>query len=369
MRTIGTNDKKYREIAPCLADSPYAESARRLVEESDRLGKNKFASTMRAWSVWYMFNLMEGIFAREDEPASNVDRGFGALANFLAAAVGLGLNTAVLPEINGQNGTSNAKGDVKEVTGDHYGHLFKEFSDLSYWDEPVMLLKERLERNGIPVGDVENKSVLDAGCGGGRYSVAWRLLGAGPVTGLDISPINVEDANRRIKLSEIDRVSFKQGDVLELPFDDDLFDIVFSNGVLHHTTDWQTGVNELVRVLKPGGLGWLYLIENPGGLFWDVIEILRVMLRDENKADIRSALLALHLPANRIFYMLDHVMVPINVRLSPKEIMDALENAGATDIRRLTRGYDFDRVEQIYRDSRYAREYFGVGENRFVFSK
>jgi SAM-dependent methyltransferase len=164
-------------------------------------------------------------------------------------------------------------------------------------------------------------------------------------------------------------VLFEQGNVLSLPFPTDRFDIAFSNGVLHHTVDWARGVEELVRVLKPNGLGWLYLIENPGGLFWDVIEILRVILKEEKRERARDALRMMNIPANRIFYMLDHVMVPINVRLTPQEVEDCLDKAGATRIRRLERGTDFDRIEHIYRDKPYAKVHFGVGENRYVFSK
>ena len=369
MRNIVIDDQGYWEMAPCLKDGPYAENARMVVECADRLGKNRFASTIRAWCVWKLFNLMEGIFEEQREPVATINNGLEHLRRFLKSAAELEFANGLPPLDLESNGAAAKNGDVKQVTGEHYGQLFKNFSDRSYWDEPAKLLKERLERNGILAGDIENKSVLDAGCGGGRYSVAWRLLGAKPITGLDISPINVDDATRRVDENGIDGVSFKEGDVLELPFEDSQFDIVFSNGVLHHTTDWEAGVGELVRVLKPGGMGWLYLIEDPGGLFWDVIEILRVMLRGENKADIRAALGLLQIPANRIFYMLDHVMVPINVRLTPDAISDALKTAGATNIRRLTRGCDFDRVEQIHRNGKYVRQYFGVGENRFVFSK
>jgi ubiquinone/menaquinone biosynthesis C-methylase UbiE len=367
MRTVSINEEIYK-MAPCLENGPYAESARALVASSEELGTGPFASTLRAWSVWYTFDLMERIFAAQSDPVSEVSDGLQNLTRFLRSAAELGLDKVTLPVSSEQDGTST-NGDVKHVTGEHYGQLFKNFSDRSYWDEPAELLKQRLERNGISMEEIANKSVLDAGCGGGRYSVAWRLLGSQPVTGLDISPINVSDANRRVEASGFEGVSFKEGDVLELPFDDAQFDIVFSNGVLHHTTDWEKGVGELVRVMKPGGFGWLYLIEDPGGLFWDMIEVLRAMLRNEKKADMRAALASLHIPANRIFYMLDHVMVPINVRLTPETIADALKNAGATNVRRLERGCDFDRVEQIHRDGTHAREYFGVGENRFVFSK
>ena len=67
--------------------------------------------------------------------------------------------------------------------------------------------------------------------------------------------------------------------------------------------------------------------------------------------------------------MLDHVMVPINTRLTPEEMVAELEKNGATNIKRLHRGTDFDRVEAIYNDIPFAKEKFGVGENRFVFNK
>jgi ubiquinone/menaquinone biosynthesis C-methylase UbiE len=276
----------------------------------------------------------------------------------------------IVPDVyNPDSGNEHVQIDVKAVTGAHYGNLFKEFSSLSYWNEPMELLQQRLKRNDICLQNLSSASVLDAGCGGGRYTVAWRELGAAKATGLDISPINIGDAERRVKGNNVDGVTFREGDVLDMPFENDTFDIVFSNGVLHHTTDWEKGLAELLRVLKPGGFGWLYLIENPGGLFWDVIEILRVIMTGEDKSRASGALAVLGIPANRIFYMLDHVMVPINVRLTKETVFDTLQRSGAVDIRRLERGADFDRVEQLYQKRNHAEAYFGVGENRFVFSK
>ena len=60
---------------------------------------------------------------------------------------------------------------------------------------------------------------------------------------------------------------------------------------------------------------------------------------------------------------------PINLRLTTEEITGELRKAGAKDIRRLTRGTDFDRVERIYQRDPYAIEKYGAGEHRFVFSK
>jgi ubiquinone/menaquinone biosynthesis C-methylase UbiE len=358
------------EIAPCLSDGPLNESATAFTKAARDLGDHPFASTLRAWCAPSLFTKMEQLLDNGEDPVEGINEALRELTGFLsrASAAGFGLIGTNGNLAHGNNGDSSNK-DVKELTGDHYGNLFKEFSTRSYWDEPVKLLEQRLAINGISLSDIHGKSVLDSGCGGGRYSAAWRLLGASPVTGVDISPINIEDASRRADLAKLDGISFKQGNVLELPLDDDEFDIVFSNGVLHHTTNWKKGISELLRVLKPGGWGWLYLIENPGGVFWDVIEILRVVMKDEDKARARAALQQMNMPANRIFYMLDHVMVPINLRLSPGEIEECLRSSGAVNIRRLNRGADIDRIEHIFRGEKFAVERFGAGENRYVFWK
>ena len=355
-------------IAPCLDSGPIAEQARSLITASQMLGTTSWASTIRAWCVPYLFKDMEDIFASDREPIEAINQSLQSLGLFLRSAATSGMSDL------GNNGghdysVASEDSDVKSITGNHYGHLFKAFSSPSFFDEPVQLLRTRLERNSIDISDLDRKEVLDAGCGGGRYTVAWRLLGARRVVGIDASGIGITDATRRTREASVSGVEFEQGNVLELPFKDDSFDIVFSNGVLHHSEDWKRGIGELVRVLKRGGLGWLYLIENPGGLFWDVIEILRAVMKSEPRDHARAALQIIDIPANRIFYMLDHVMVPINVRLTPEEIEDCLLSSGAKGIRRMSRGTDFDRIEQIYRKDPFAAVKYGVGENRYVFSK
>jgi len=312
---------------------------------------------------------MERIFASGQEPVEAVNRSLETLAQFLLSAANSGFGAVGGTRDNAHNASSVPSVDIEELTGEHYGRLFEAFSAASFWDEPARLLKLRLERNGISISDLEDKQVLDAGCGGGRYTLAWRLLGAKKVIGLDVSVTGVFDARRRADQAGIDGVIFQRGNVLQLPFAENAFDIVFSNGVLHHTVDWKSGVAELVRVLKPGGIGWIYLIEEPGGLFWDVIEILRVIVKNEQRGIARTALQILGISANRIFYMLDHVMVPINIRLTPDAIEKCFLAAGATHVRRLSRGTDFDRIERIYQKDPFATLKYGVGENRYVFLK
>jgi len=357
------------EINMPLATCQIGESASRAIIEARNLGSTRWASQARAWSVPYLFNGMESSFATAEEPLAAIDHRFNNLADFFHFASSRGFPSIGQRLDPSGNGNGQALNNVESLTGEHYGRLFEAFSASSFWEEPARLLRLRLERNGIYQPQIVGKEVLDAGCGGGRYTVAWRLLGAKRAIGIDVSWLGIESARRQILNAGIDSVTFELGNVLKLPFVDNSFDIVFSNGVLHHTSNWKAGVAELVRVLKPGGMGWLYLIEDPGGLFWDVIETLREIMKDEQRDVGRMSLQTLGLTANRIFYMLDHVMVPINVRLSPGEIEGCLVATGATNIRRLSRGSDLDRIERIYQSEPYASVKYGVGENRYIFSK
>jgi len=81
---------------------------------------------------------------------------------------------------------------------------------------------------------------------------------------------------------------------------------------------------------------------------------------------------SLNYPNNKIFYMLymlDHVLAPINTRLTVNEIENELKKNGADKIIRWNRGVDFDRVEKLYQNLPFGKEKFGVGENRFIFNK
>ncbi len=90
--------------------------------------------------------------------------------------------------------------------------------------------------------------VLDAGCGTGRTS-AW-LDGAGAeVVGFDASPEMLLHARERVPSA-----SFLRADLDEpLPFDDGSFDLAVASLVMHYLHDWVPPLQELRRVLRPGG--------------------------------------------------------------------------------------------------------------------
>jgi ubiquinone/menaquinone biosynthesis C-methylase UbiE len=108
-----------------------------------------------------------------------------------------------------------------------------------------------LRRSG---GMVSGGTVLEIGCGGGAgVEVILRQFGAARVFGIDLDPVQIERANKRLKNEAPERVTLVQGDAEQLPFANSSFDAVFDFGALHHVPDWQRSIAEIRRVLKPGG--------------------------------------------------------------------------------------------------------------------
>jgi SAM-dependent methyltransferase len=109
---------------------------------------------------------------------------------------------------------------------------------------------------GVRLEELRGLRVMDAGCGGGRYS---RLLGeaGAEVLGVDRS-VAVEKAAELCRAYS--NVKIIQADLLGLPVVESAFDFVFSIGVLHHAPDARAGFESIARRVKVGGrlAVWLY---------------------------------------------------------------------------------------------------------------
>jgi SAM-dependent methyltransferase len=105
--------------------------------------------------------------------------------------------------------------------------------------------------------DLRGKTVLDAGCGGGRFVELLSGHGA-RVVGVDVDLAGLDQASAALGAKP--NVDLVQANLFRLPFRRGAFDFIYSLGVLHHTPDPKAAFLELVPLLKPGGriAVWVY---------------------------------------------------------------------------------------------------------------
>lgn len=100
--------------------------------------------------------------------------------------------------------------------------------------------------------DFEGKRTLEIGLGQGAD--AEQLVKRGAIwSGLDLTPESVERVRTRFSIRHLPYEELKQGSVLDIPYPDGYFDVVFSHGVLHHVPEVTKAQREIRRVLKPQG--------------------------------------------------------------------------------------------------------------------
>lgn len=135
--------------------------------------------------------------------------------------------------------------DLRKVYADSFGHQWTTYDWLREEDE-----FEFFQITDLTKQDLAGKTVLDAGCGGGRFA---RFVSGycGEFFGLDFS-IAVDKAYELTK--GLDNAHFVQCDVNKHPFKPNAFDVVYSHGVLHHTPNTKKSFDNLPPLVKDGGI-------------------------------------------------------------------------------------------------------------------
>jgi 2-polyprenyl-6-hydroxyphenyl methylase/3-demethylubiquinone-9 3-methyltransferase len=98
----------------------------------------------------------------------------------------------------------------------------------------------------------KGKRALDVGCGGGILAEDFASMGF-DVTGIDPSGGSIEAARRHAVQSGL-KIDYRVGSGERLPFENELFDVVYCCDVLEHILHWEAVISEIARVLKPGGV-------------------------------------------------------------------------------------------------------------------
>ena len=118
---------------------------------------------------------------------------------------------------------------------------------------------------------------LDLCCGTGDITFALAQRGA-DATGLDFSPQMLEVAGERNLKSEISNLKFMEGDAQKTPFAENTFDIVTVGYGLRNLTSWESGVDEMFRVAKPGARLIVLDFGKPANALWRAVYFTHLRL-------------------------------------------------------------------------------------------
>lgn len=175
-----------------------------------------------------------------------------------------------------KSGISDTKKRIQEFWGDICKQWYTKFDEnltsemlYDYLDDLKEMFKCRMHLavTEMEVNTLKGKSVLEIGSGGGAHSALFKRYGA-HVTSVDITIERVVSTAKKLSLIKEGTGLSLQADAETLPFMDNSFDIVYSNGVLHHSENTEKCIEEVRRVLKPNGKAVIMLYSRYSALYW-----------------------------------------------------------------------------------------------------
>ena len=152
----------------------------------------------------------------------------------------------------------------------HNKEDYQKQAKIRYALEPFIL-------NFAGFNQYEGKKVLEIGVGLGADHQKYAEGGA-HLTGVDLTKRAIEHTRQRFQsfglISDL-----RVADAENLPFDDKTFDLVYSWGVLHHSPDTAKAIDEVFRVLRPGGTAKIMLYHKysfVGFMLWFTYALLKL---------------------------------------------------------------------------------------------
>lgn len=221
--------------------------------------------------------------------------------------------------------------DAQQQTSDTFGFKWKKRETFESESARKMMREWARERYGDPAKRLQRMDcpvVLDAGCGAAYTALEYfqpvlndiRYLGVDISTAVDVARNRMTEAGANC--------AFIQSDLNTIPVRDESIDVIFSEGVLHHTDSTKNALGSLVPLLKKGGLIMFYVYRTKGPLREFTDDYIRDQMQSMSGEEGWNAMM----PLTKLGETLGKLDIEINV----DEPIDLLEiPAGKITLQRL----------------------------------
>ena len=245
-----------------------------------------------------------------------------------------------------------------------FGSLWKERKVEKYLDSKKTLLG-LLKRNNLNLKFFKGKSILDMGCGSGRFTIAFSALKAKKIVGVDLGDDGLKIGRLIARDKKLKNIRFVKASVLNLPFKKNSFDFIFCKGVLHHTGDTYKGLKNLKKVLKKNGTAFLYLYGS-GGIFWYTRKAMRKVMKKISYNFTINILKLIGMPARRTIFV-DSWYVPIENHID-KNKLELWFKKNKISFIKYKKALKTE-LEYMENKDKFFQDMYGSGELRYIIKK
>lgn len=265
-----------------------------------------------------------------------------------------------VPSLFWSNEWDSSKEDITEKMKSFYEKTpFPDYDDFD--DAGSLITKARkglfakLLDDQIPFGT----RIIECGCGTGQLT-NFLSIGARTVIGADLCMNSLKMANGFKETNSLDRAHFYQMNLFRPAFKPQSFDLVISNGVLHHTSDPFLAFKSISKLVKPNGYILIGLYHKYGRLATDVRRVIFNMTRDKFKFLDRHANNKNVSEAKRKSWFNDQYKNPHESKHTAVEVMKWLDATNFTFVHSIPNTVPFegmDESEKLFKPHRFGNSF------------
>ncbi len=164
--------------------------------------------------------------------------------------------------------------NITETQKNFYNDIkFPNYDDIDDYGSLIDKSKKNIFTDKLDKEIGFDAKILEVGCGTGQLT-NFLARYSREVYGIDLSKGSLFLAEKFRKENNINRAFFLRMDVFNILFNKSIFDVIISNGVLHHTKDAKLAFENIIRYLKPNGYVVIGLYHRYGRVYTRLIQFL-----------------------------------------------------------------------------------------------